>query len=363
MNAFFYTRIFTPCASSKNLFYKVRTFLELNGHRITEDIESADYIFINTCGFLESIEKELIKDIRHYSDTYQKQIVIFWCLGSISKELKTIPNIAFIIRVGEEDKFDDLFWWKVKYNTVPVLPRKMQEFDKINSFVLSTWRWCIHNCSFCATKRAIGHIKSIPMEIIKENLLEWIKQGYKNFFLTWDDIASYGRDLGYDFADLFELLVSADESTYFTLDHMETSWLREIFQKLEPHMHRIIEMRLPVQSFSDRKLSLMNRKYTSQEYLDLVSMIKNSNNDVKIINYIIYWYPTETDEEFMRELKWTNFTDRTVFFPYSERPYTKKFLEQEKLNKSILVDRIKKVLSLEKYNPDKFIAAWFYWSR
>lgn len=77
MNAFFYTRIFTPCASSKNLFYKVRTFLELNGHRITEDIESADYIFINTCGFLESIEKELIKDIRHYSDTYQKQIVIF----------------------------------------------------------------------------------------------------------------------------------------------------------------------------------------------------------------------------------------------------------------------------------------------
>lgn len=140
----------------------------------------------------------------------------------------------------------------------------------------------------------------------------------------------------------------------FNINYAEPSEFMKIFPHISYNINRINEITLPVQSFSDNILIHMNRKYTIDKYINLIKKLRLLNPNIYITNHIIFWYPYETNDEFLDNIKWAKLFDTTLFSLYSYRKWTKKFLNSSLVSKIELKKRIEIILKLNKINSKMF---------
>ncbi|MFP4687871.1 MAG: tRNA (N6-isopentenyl adenosine(37)-C2)-methylthiotransferase MiaB [bacterium] len=170
---------------------------------------------------------------------------------------------------------------------------------------LTVMTGCDKFCSYCIVPYTRGREKSRPPGDILAELKKLIEQGYREITLLGQSVNSYGKDLDEEitFCDLLARAndLPGDFRLRFTSPHpMDTTdELIEAYRRL-PRLAANIH--LPVQSGSNRILKAMNRKYTREDYLEIIKKIRDLERYVSITTDVIVGYPGETEEDFQQTL-------------------------------------------------------------
>ncbi|MBQ0126315.1 MAG: MiaB/RimO family radical SAM methylthiotransferase, partial [Clostridiales bacterium] len=197
-----------------------------------------------------------------------------------------------------------------------------------------------------------GRERSRRPECIIEEVKELVDGGYKEITLLGQNVNSYGKEFGgeCDFADLLERIcaIPGDYIIRFMTSHPKDASQKLIdVMARQPHIAK--QFHLPVQSGSDRVLKAMNRVYTREKYLSLVSYMREKMPDIAISTDIIVGFPTETDEEFDETLDLIKKVryDMLFSFIYSKRDGTPAAVMDDQISDEKKSERFEKLLEAQ----------------
>lgn len=159
---------------------------------------------------------------------------------------------------------------------------------------------CNNFCSYCIVPYVRGREKSRPMDEIVDEVTGLVRQGVRSVTLLGQNVNSYGRDADHDprFAELLRRVGDTGvERIYFTSSHPK-DLLPETIDAMAEVPAVMPQLHLAVQSGSSRILKLMNRKYTREQYLDLVQRVRDRIPNIALTTDIIVGFPGETEEDF-----------------------------------------------------------------
>lgn len=185
---------------------------------------------------------------------------------------------------------------------------------------------CNNFCSYCIVPYVRGREKSRPMDEVVDEVTGLVRQGVRSVTLLGQNVNSYGRDHGSAprFAELLRRVGDTGiERIYFTSSHPK-DLLPETIDAMAEVPAVMPQLHLAVQSGSSRILKLMNRKYTREQYLDLVQRVRDRIPDIALTTDIIVGFPGETEEDFEQTV---SLVDEAKFaqaftFIYSKRAGT-----------------------------------------
>ena len=159
---------------------------------------------------------------------------------------------------------------------------------------------CNNFCSYCIVPYVRGREKSRPMDEIVDEVTGLVRQGVRSITLLGQNVNSYGRDHDHDprFAELLRRVGDTGiERIYFTSSHPK-DLLPETIDAMAEVPAVMPQLHLAVQSGSSRILKLMNRKYTREQYLDLVQRVRDRIPNIALTTDIIVGFPGEMEEDF-----------------------------------------------------------------
>ncbi len=181
-----------------------------------------------------------------------------------------------------------------------------------------------------------GRVRSYEINDIVNAIANAVSRGAREIYLTGQEISAYGRDRGYDLAVLLENILSKVDGRFMIrLGMMEPLELSRIIDRLldivksDWRVYRFFHV--PVQSGSDRVLTLMRRKYSVELFRDIVARIRRVFPDATIATDIIVGFPGETDEDFWASVRLIEELgiDKVNLARYSRRPFTEAaYMEQ-----------------------------------
>lgn len=334
---------------------KTYTYLLKNDFEVVDDPEDANYIIFFTCGFLDGVA-EVSFDLINKFQIYNAELIVAGCIPEIKKErLQKIFN-GKVLSPKEMYKIDSIFENnKIKYSEVAdsnemwqnntligsspgvfesiitslqkiSIAKKFIEwcqyilsnrlgghtvpyFNKFRSpkeshYFIKISQGCIHNCSYCGIRNAVGPLKSKPVDQCIKEFEEGLQSGYKKFSLQADDVGPYGIDIASSLPELLDKMTILSGTYELYIENTHPGWLI----KYQNQWTEIISRRnikaiiVSLQSGSNRILKLMRRAYTKEEVSELLINFKELNSNLKILTEIIVGFPSETREEFMETL-------------------------------------------------------------
>ena len=277
----------------------VRHDLEANGFIVTNNINHANIIIINTCSVTAKADAKSRNMINRALNVLTKPIVIV--MGCYSQQIKNLPNHKKIpIVVGNQHKT----------KIVSLLKIKNYENMSLPSFVNHTRAFLIFQdgcnlmCSYCLIPYLRGRQRSKKHELILHEIKQIIKNGFKEITLTGINLGSY-NDCGYTFYDLLKDLNKINGDFRIRLSSIEPQYLsRKIIELFTKYPHRFCQhYHLSLQSANNKVLHDMHRRYTIEEIVKLVKLIRKFNLFASITTDYIVGFPTENNQTFTDALK------------------------------------------------------------
>ncbi len=311
------------------------------GYTPCDSPEEADLILVNTCAVREHAELKALSITGGFKLLKRKkpELLIGICGCMVTQEhrkdaiKKSYPYIDFLIGTGKIYMLPEILYNRlngskrqfiiddVEGSLAEGLPIARE--SKTSAWV-SVMYGCNNFCSYCVVPYTRGRERSrLKSDIISE-VKTVINSGIREITLLGQNVNSYKSDDG-DFADLVDEICALDGD--FILRFM-TSHPKDASHKLVDVMAKnpkcAKQFHLPLQSGSERILSVMNRKYTPKSYLSLVDYLREKIPDVAISSDIIVGFPGETDEEFEETLNMLSEVsfDMIYSFIYSPRVLT-----------------------------------------
>jgi tRNA-2-methylthio-N6-dimethylallyladenosine synthase len=292
------------------------------GYEPTDRPEDANVILLNTCAIRENAENKVFGEIGHLKPLKQKNpdllLGVCGCMSQeesvVNKILKqyqyvdmifgthNIHRLPYILHEAYMSKEMVVEVWSKEGDVIENLPKARK--GNIKAWV-NIMYGCDKFCTYCIVPYTRGKERSRRPEDIIQEVRHLAAQGYKEITLLGQNVNAYGKDftdMKYGLGDLMDELRKIDiPRIRFTTSHPRDfdDRLIEVLAKrgnLVEHIH------LPVQSGSTEILKLMGRKYTREEYLELVRKIKAAIPDVALTTDIIVGFPNETEEQFEETL-------------------------------------------------------------
>lgn len=319
--------------------------LKALGWEYVENIDLADVIIVNTCAVREEAERNELKLLSKLGKEYpNKKVVVAGCLTRVRPATikDAAPNAILVASHGVEsiDRVinGDLDMYVFDDRPMTYLPTYYPELHG-HRYVVPIQVGCLGNCSFCVTKigrMGFGRVRSYGKDDIIKAVRDAVSRGAREIYLTGQEISAYGHDRGYDLADLLEELLRSVDGRYMVrLGMMEPLELSKIIDRLIDVVKgdwRVYKFfHIPVQSGSDRVLTLMRRKYSVELFKDIVRKTRTAIPDATIATDIIVGFPGETDEDFWASVKLIEELgiDKVNLARYSRRPFTEAaYMEQ-----------------------------------
>jgi len=334
------------------------------GYEVVSFDEFSDVYVINTCTVTNMGDKksrQMIGRARRHNP--EAIIAVVGCYSQIaSDEIAQIEGVDVVL--GSRNKGDIVYWVnrareesKQVVEVKDVLKNNKFEQLAINEYQDKTRAFlkiqdgCNRFCSYCLIPFARGGVCSKePEEILKE-VKELSKNGFKEIILSGVHTASYGVDLegNWDLVKILEeinkiegierIRIGSIDPTFFTEGVIEKICNLE---KMCPHFH------LSLQSGCDATIRRMNRKYTAQEYKDVVENLRKYMKDVSITTDIIVGFPGESNVEFEATYEFLKGIklSKMHIFKYSKRTGTKAAEMPFQVDGLIKEERSKKLIEL-----------------
>lgn len=309
-----------------------------NGFSVARKGEAADVCIVNTCSVTDTADRKCRQAIHKIvSDNPNAFIIVTGCYAQVNpSEIEHIEGVDLVL--GAKEKFDIL---KVMH----LLESKEQferiQVDDINSnnsftpifsagdrtrYFLKVQDGCDYYCTYCTIPFARGKSRSASVAHTMKTIDKALEQGAKEIILTGVNIGDFGRGSNERFIDLIKAIDKLTAEVRVRISSVEPNLLEDAIidivassKIIAPHFH------IPLQSGSNRVLSLMGRRYTREVFGQKVSLIKRLIPDAFIGVDVIVGMRGETADMFDETLAFlgdTPFSELHIF-PYSEREGTK----------------------------------------
>ena len=297
--------------------------------------EFADIYVLNTCSVTDNADKEARKLIRQAKrKNPNAQIAVIGCYAQLMPDqIAKIDGVNLVI--GTENKFNVLKELDLlNLNTETKIIRN--KIEDVNAFTpsyssndrtrtyLKVQDGCDYTCSFCTIPLARGRSRSDTISNTIKIANQAIRSGAREIVLTGVNIGDYGKNNNESFIGLIKRLdtlaverirISSIEPNLLTKEIID--FCAES-KKFMPHFH------IPLQSGSNKILKLMRRRYTSSQYAESISLIRQLIPDASIGVDVIVGFPGESNEDFMETFNFIESLDISYLhvFTYSERKNT-----------------------------------------
>jgi len=332
---------------------------------LTEQIEDADIVLLNTCSIREKAEQTVQHRLQEIHAQMKKSgrkamIGVIGCMAErMGEELLHIHGVDFvagpdaymdipnlIAQCDAGNKAINIELSKTE-TYAGILPARIGK--SISGFV-SIMRGCNNFCSYCVVPYTRGRERSRDVESILSEVRDLERKGYKEVTLLGQNVNSYHYE-NVSFPKLLELVAEAvpDMRIRFTTSHPK-DMSDETLEAIARHKNLCKFIHLPVQSGSNKILKLMNRKYTREWYLERIAAIRRILPEATIGTDVFCGFHDETEEDHLETLSLMREVgfDTAFMFKYSERPgtYAQKHLP-DNVSEEVKIRRLNEIIALQ----------------
>ena len=350
----------------------VNAIMKMDGYDMTDDIEKADAILLNTCSIRDNAEQKIVNRLQALGALrrrHKDRRILIGVIGCMAERVKEdlVSHHGVDIVAGPDSYLDlpALFGAarkgqpavNVELSTTEtyreVIPLRLGG-QNVSGFI-SIMRGCNNFCSYCIVPYTRGRERSRPVESILAELDDLRRRGYKEVTLLGQNVNSYmfaGEDgKATDFPALLAIVAerAPEIRVRFTTSHPKDMSDKTI-EVIASHDNICRHIHLPVQSGSDKVLKAMNRKYTREWYLGRVGAIRKAIPDCAITTDLFTGFHDESEEDFeqslslMREVGF----DSAFMFKYSERPGTLASRTMpDNIPEEVKIERLNRMIALQ----------------
>lgn len=312
--------------------------LKAIGYSLTDDIDAADLVLINTCCVRATAEDKVFGQIGRFKALKrQKPALILGVTGCMAQKegadlIKRAPHVDFVLGTGQSSEVARVVQ-SIELERKHVVDTSNVSADipsevyplrggQVSTFVPIMYG-CNNFCTYCIVPYVRGRERSRKPEEIIAEVTQAVAEGFKEITLLGQNVNSYAG--GMTFAELLTAVdkVAGVERLRFMTSHPK-DLSDELIAAIAEGVHICEHIHLPVQYGSDKILRRMNRVYTVEGYLRLVEKIRAAIPNVSLTTDLIVGFPGETDEDFQETLDFIRAVefDAAFTFIYSKRSGT-----------------------------------------
>ena len=346
----------------------IQQFLE-NGYEIADFENYADIYIINTCTVTNMSDRKSRQMIRRAKDNNPNSLVVaVGCYAQVLMEkIDEIPEIDLALGTNKKNNVVEIIenFINDKDSSKTYIDDVMhsKEYGDFGSItytdktraVIKVQDGCDRFCSYCIIPFARGVVRSRNPQNVYDEISMIASQGIKEVVITGIHVASYGKDFknGFGLINLLEKIHDIPGIERIRLGSIEPLWMtNEVIERLSKLNKICHQFHLSLQSGCDDTLQRMNRRYTTNQFEEIVNNIRHMFEDAILTTDIIVGFAGETDEEFEQTydfLKKINFYKMHIF-KYSPRKGTKAENMPNQVDGNIKELRSKKLIELSNIN-------------
>ncbi len=309
------------------------------GHEVVGRVCDADLAIYNTCAVKGPTENRMISALRQIPT--DKKAVVAGCLPLVNLErLSREIHFDGVVGPAAGSKIVDIVRRVSDGERVVALdealsskPDLMLPRIRLNPVVgmIPVNYGCLGSCAYCCVTFARGSLRSHSVEKIVEKLEKDLDEGVREFWITSQDTASYGRDIGTNLVKLLESICAVGGDFMVRVGMMTPSSVMDILEELvevfrSSHVFRFVH--LPVQSGNDQVLERMRRFYSVNDFRNVVDRFRAGLPDMTLSTDVICGFPGESEKAFedtlhlISEVK-SDVVNVSKFFPRPKTPAAK----------------------------------------
>ncbi len=347
---------------------KIAGILQQCGYSEGCDESCADILVYNTCCIRETAEQKIYGNLglaKNYKKHNSNMLVVL--VGCMTQQSHTVDNIK------AKYPFVDIVLGTTNLHMLPEAIEHANSHSKTYNTDICSYAnvnlpkrrtslpngWvniiygCNNFCTYCIVPHVRGREQSRPMIDIVAEVKQLLENGYKEITLLGQNVNSYGHDLsdGSTFAKLMDELGGMD--TKYRLRFMTShpkDLTQDVIDTIAKHDNICKYIHLPVQSGSSNILQAMNRKYSREQYDNLLNNIRKTMPDIGITTDIMVGFPGETEADFADSLHLinnANFSSAFCFI-YSRRRGTPAYDMEGQIPYSVKQQRVATLINAQK---------------
>ena len=341
----------------------------MDKYEVVEPEEKADIYIINTCSVTNMSDRKSRQMIRRAKEMNSDAfVIVVGCYAEVAKEeIEKIDEVDLVLGNHQKANINKYIeaYFDGKNIDDTAIENYFYDFGSITytektRAVIKVQDGCNNFCTYCIIPYARGRICSRKPESVIDEITKIADEGIKEVVITGIQVSAYGKDFDneYRLIDLLEEINKIDGIERIRLGSIEPLMITDEFcnrarkiEKLCHHFH------LSLQSGCDKTLKEMNRKYTTDQFRDVVRRLRNLYDDVILTTDIIVGFPNETDEdfektyEFLKEIKFY----KMHVFKYSPRKGTVAAKMKNQIPAEIKDVRSKRLLQLSNENECDYL--------
>lgn len=363
----------------------MNTILDENRFFATNDIDEADVVIVNTCGFIESAKEESIDmtlEVASYKENKKlKSLILAGCLAERYHDelLKEIPEIDGIIGTGHLNKINEAIELSLQ-GKKPVfigdidseyLEGNLKSKEDINvTEYVKISEGCDNFCTYCIIPKLKGKNRSRKIENIVNEVEYLVQNGTREVILIAQNTTDYGIDLygEYSLSKLLKELEKIEDLKWIRIMYLYPDhFTEELIEEFKNNKKLVKYADIPLQHISDNVLKRMNRRTNKEDIINLIRSLREEIEGMVIRTTFIVGFPGETEEDFEELLEFVNFAklDRVGVFTYSkeegtpaaslegqiseevkEERFERLMMEQMDISEELLNEKVGKVLEI-----------------
>lgn len=339
--------------------------LDNSKYSVAEDLNEANIIIVNTCGFIESAKEESIEAIWDMIE-YKKQgtceyLLLSGCLAQrYSKELlEEIEDIDAIVGTGNIKELNNILDSLEGKNRVVKIDNLDSDYlEGVKRLNYSSTAYvrisegCDNFCSYCIIPKLRGKHRSRRIEDIISEVEELSNNGVKEIVLIAQNTTDYGIDLygKYSLAKLLNKLNNVKNIEWIRVLYLYPDNINdELIRAIKENEKVVKYLDIPLQHINDNVLKLMNRKTSKSQIVNIVKCLREVIPDIIIRTTFIVGFPGESEENFMELYEFIRDTkfDKLGVFPYSKEEGTSSYRLPNHLDDSIKEKRKNMLMELQ----------------
>jgi len=334
---------FVALGCPKNLVDSERMLAEIANADliITNDVDNADVIVINTCGFIAPAKNEAFENIGHAIERKNKgkvkKVIVAGCLPQREKKslFKQMPGIDAIVGLGQRDNIAKIIKKTLEQDkAIGYFSKKLAPIDDDKTRLRITpphWAYlrisegCSHKCSFCTIPSIRGPFRSKPFDSIISEANELVDSGATELNLIAQDSSFYGKDqkMKNGLVSLVKEIEKIDKLRWLRIMYLYPVGITDkLIETIAESSKLLHYLDVPLQHASTTVLKQMRRPDTNEKLRILVEKIRKNIPDVVLRTTFIVGFPGETDRDFDELLdfvKWARFDCLGCFKYYREK--------------------------------------------
>jgi len=356
----------------KNTVDSERMMAALVGHgaRVTPDIDGAEVVIVNTCGFIQEAKEQSIETIleacalkesgglravvavgclvQRYKDELSSEIPEVDLFMGLTELPGLVPELRRLGLVSEESGA-----------AVPLMERPLRVLsaETRHTSYLKISEGCDHTCAFCAIPLMRGLHRSAPLEELVSEAAALGAEGVRELNIVSQDTTWYGRDLRRRdpaaplLPELLRALVAGSDVPWFRLFYMYPSGItRDMVELLADEPRILSYLDMPIQHGSDRVLELMRRPERRRTIRERIAWLRDAVPDLTLRTTVIVGFPGETDDDFQAliELLEEIEFDRVGAFGYSPEEGTRAADLPGRVPESLITERLEALMEVQR---------------